>query len=141
MYPTKKQLLCLQISFFKKNDKTVICRSLVIVDYVGSLTLILSMEFLTLFGDRLLIFHVDLFKLSIRTTQKIIKNVSQNVEGSPVLSKLLALLLFFFFKISFNCNRMIQHQNVSVYNVPSGFSLLIIEFFLQDFSPKNCKTI
>ena len=54
--------------FFKKNDKTVICRSLVIVDYVGSLTLILSMEFLTLFGDRLLIFHVDLFKLSIRTT-------------------------------------------------------------------------
>ena len=53
---------------FKKNDKTVICKSLVIVDYVGSLTLILSMEFLTLFGDRLLIFHVDLFKLSIRTT-------------------------------------------------------------------------
>lgn len=50
-----------------KNDRIVICRSLVIVDYFGSLTLILDMEVLT-FGARLLIFHEDLFRLSIITT-------------------------------------------------------------------------
>lgn len=52
----------------KKKDRIVICRSLLIVDYVGSLTLILSVEVLTLFGDGLLIFRVDLVKLSIITT-------------------------------------------------------------------------
>lgn len=53
---------------FKKNDGTVICRSLVIADYVGSLTLILDMEIFTLFGAGLLIFLLDVFKLSIIMT-------------------------------------------------------------------------
>lgn len=36
---------------FKKNDRIVICRRLVIVDYAGSLTLILDMEiFYTIWG-------------------------------------------------------------------------------------------
>lgn len=40
--------------------------------------------------------------------------------------KTISTAFIFFFKISFNYNRMIQHQNVSVYYVPSGFPLLII---------------
>lgn len=45
-------------------------------------------------------------------------------EASPF--KTISTAFVFLFQNTFNYNRMIQYQNVSVYDMPSGFPVLIM---------------
>lgn len=107
------------------------------MDYVGSLTLILDMEVLTLFGAGLLIFHLGLFELSIIVTWKI--------EISAIMLKEVGS--FKTTSISFIFQNIIKLQQD---NTTECFCLLcaiwisfinyVILLFIR-FSSENCKTI
>lgn len=92
-----KEAITMLVYFpFKKNDGTVICRSLVIADYVGSLTLILDMEiFYTIWGW--------ITNISFRCIQTVNHNdIENNQKCQPscwrklILSKLFIAFIFLF---------------------------------------------